>query len=339
MTTNVQPAPEPTFARRPTRRRLLAQHPYLVSLLLLVVVVAVNYAVQNNLFELRVLNNSLRTLLPLMILAVGQSIVIIGGGVDLSVGTLVSMINALLVTWITAGSTGGEIVLALLLVCLIGMAAGALNGLTIAYLRLQPIVTTYATSFIFSGVALLLLPRPGGAIPRDLVAFYRSTPLGVPLAFYAIALLLLAWALLRATRYGQFLFAVGGSIDAAYSTGVPVRAVRVSTYVFSGLFAALAAVALTLSTGSGQANIGDDMTLNSVVAVVLGGTRLSGGQGGIAGAIIGVVILGFIRNIIFFAGVPTWSQTLVNALIILIALAAPGIVRLMRRLLRRAVAR
>ncbi|MBZ0297718.1 MAG: ABC transporter permease [Anaerolineae bacterium] len=311
--------------------RFLMRNTYLVSLLLLVVVLIVNYAFQNNLFELRIINNNLRTMMPLIILAVGQAIVVIGGGIDLSVGTMVSMINTLLVVWITPEASAGHIILALTAACGVGALAGLLNGFSVAYLRLQPIVTTYATSFIFSGIALVVLPRPGGAIPRDMVSFYRSTPLNIPLAFYVIAILIVFWVLLRNTRYSQYLFAVGSNSEAAYTTGIPVRLVRVSTYVWSGLFAGLAAIALTLSTGSGQANIGDDMTLSSIVAVVLGGTRLSGGQGGIAGAIIGVIILGVIRNIIFFANVPTWSQTLVNALVILIALAAPGLVRLLRR--------
>ncbi len=316
-------------------QRFFAHHTYLIALALLIVVLAINYSFQDNLFQLRIINNNLRTMLPLMILAVGQAIVIIGGGVDLSVGTMVSMINTLLVVWITPNSTGSEVALALLLACGVGVLGGALNGLAVAYLRLQPIVTTYATSFIFSGVALLVLPRPGGSLPRDMVTFYRSTPLDIPLAFYAITILILFWLLLRSTRYGQYLFAIGSHSEAAFTTGVPVRMVRVSTYVWSGLFAALAAIALTLSTGSGQANIGDDMTLNSVVAVVLGGTALRGGQGGIVAAILGVIILGVIRNIIFFASVPTWSQTLVNALVILVALAAPGVIRLIRRMIAR----
>ncbi len=316
-------------------QRIVTRNTFLVSLALMIIVVTINYTLQSNLFELRVLSNTMRTLLPLIILAVGQSIVIIGGGIDLSVGTMVSMLVALLVTLITPESTGAETALAILLACGVGMLAGALNGFAVAYLRLQPIVTTYASSFIFSGIALLLLPRPGGSIPRDLMRFYRSTPGGIPLSFYVIGVLILFWVVLRSTRYAQYLYATGSNSEAAYATGVSVQLVRFTTYVWSGLFTALAAIALALSTGSGQANIGDDMTLDSIVAVVLGGTALRGGQGGIVGAIIGVIILRVIRNIIFFADVPTWSQTLVNALIILAALAAPGLIGLARRAVRK----
>src|SRR5690554_1183436 len=316
-------------------QHFLWRHTYIFSLLLLVVLLAVNYSLQDNLFELRVLNNSMRTLLPLILLAVGQAIVVIGGGIDLSVGTIVSMLVAMLVNLIDPESTTNEIVLSILAVCGAGILAGLLNGFAVAFLRLQPIVTTYATSFIFSGVALLLLPRPGGQIPTDLRRFYAQTPYGVPLSFYVIGALLLFWVVLRSTRYAQYLFATGSDSQAAYKTGIPVRLVRMSTYVWAGLFAGLAATALTLSTGSGQANIGDNMTLDSIVAVVLGGTSMSGGKGGIAGAIIGVMILRTIRNVIFFASVPTWSQTLVNALIIIAALAGPGLIALVRRVVKK----
>lgn len=314
-----------------TWQRFLRQNPYLFTLLLLGVLVAVNAGLQTNFFSLRALNGNFRVLLPLMILAAGQAVVIIGGGIDLSVGAVVSLVNAVLVTQMTPESGASGIALAVVLGCAAGLAAGALNGFCVALLRLQPIVTTYATSFVFAGLALLVLPRPGGQLPRALTKFYRSTPLNIPLAVYVIVILLLLWALLRSSRYGQYLYASGSRADAAYTSGVPVAMVKFGTYVLAGLLSALAALALTLGIGSGNARIGDTMTLDSIVAVVLGGTRLSGGQGGLAGTILGVAILGIVRNLISFANVPTWYQTLVNAVIIVLALAGPGLWRLVRR--------
>lgn len=312
-------------------RRIVRRHSYLLALLLLVIAVGVNFSFQPNLFELRVLNSNLRNFLALIILAVGQTIVIIGGGIDLSVGAIVSMANAILVTLILPDAGPGEIAIGILAAVGAGLAAGVFNGLCVAYLRLQPIVTTYATSFVYAGIALLILPRPGGSLPREFLQSYRGMPLNIPLALYFIVLAILFWLLLRSTRYGQYLFATGGKADAAYATGVPVNFVRFSTYVWAGLAAALAALALTMNLGTGNPRIGDAMTLDSIVAVVLGGTRLSGGQGGVVGSVLGVLILGVIRNIISFANVPTWSQTLVDALIIIAALAGPGLVRLLRR--------
>ncbi|MEM6429009.1 MAG: ABC transporter permease [Deinococcota bacterium] len=312
-------------------QRFLRKNPYLFALLLLVVLIAINVNLQSNFFSLRAINGNFRVLLPLMLLAVGQSIVIIGGGIDLSVGAIVSLVNVILVTRISPESGLLGVILAILLGCASGMLAGAVNGVCVALLRLQPIVTTYATSFIFSGLALLILPRPGGQLPRAMTRFYRSTPLNIPVAVYVIIVLLLIWGLVRGSRYGQYLFATGSQADAAYTTGIPVLRVKFASYVVAGLFSALAALALTLGIGSGNARIGDAMTLESIVAVVLGGTRLRGGQGGVAGAIIGVAILGIIRNLISFADVPTWYQTLVNASIIVLALAGPGAWQLVAR--------
>lgn len=312
-------------------RNEFKRHPYLISLVVLVIGLAINLYLQPNLFELRVMNGNLRVFLPLIILAAGQTIVIVGGGIDLSIGTIISLVNAILVTMVTSDATPERVALGLVVACLVGLAAGALNGFCVAYLRLQPIVTTYATSFIFSGAALWVLPRPGGSIPSAIPRIYRSTPLGIPFAFFIIVALVGLWLLLRSTRYAQYVYATGGKADSAYASGVPVNFTRFSTYVLAGFLAALAAIAITSSTGTGDPRFGDDMTLTSIVAVVLGGTRLSGGQGGVLGTILGVLILGTIRNIISFAEVPTWSQTLVDALIIALALAGPGLIGLIQR--------
>lgn len=317
---------------RVTLQRLTRHHSYLFALLLLVVALFINHRLQDNLLETRVLGNNFRTWLSLIVLGVGQTIVIIGGGIDLSVGAMVSMSNAILVTLILPESPSEDILLGIGAALGAGLLAGALNGFCVAYLRLQPIVTTYATSFVFAGIALLILPRPGGQFPIDMLrAYRRSAPFGIPISLYIIAGLIIFWVLLRQTRYSQYLYATGSQSDSAYTTGVPVNFVRFSTYVWAGLFSALAALALTMNVGTGNPRIGDNMTLDSVVAVVLGGTRLSGGQGGVIGSIFGVIILGLIRNIISFADVPTWSQTLVDALIIIAALAGPGLARLLRR--------
>lgn len=303
---------------------------FLVPLVVLGVAVLLNYLLQPNLFQPRVLNGNLRVMLPLMVLTAGQAIVIIAGGIDLSVGAVVSLVNVILVTLVTPGSGPGEVLLGLAVGVAVGAFTGVVNGVCVAYLRLQPIVTTYATSFLFSGIALAVLPRPGGALPRALTTFYRSAPLGIPATAYGIVILLLVWWLLRRTRFMQHVYAVGGGAAAARASGVAVGWIRFSSYVVMGVFAAFAAATLTLSTGSGNARLGDAMTLPSIVAVVLGGVRLAGGAGGVTGAVIGVALLTIIRNLITFANVPTWYQTLVDAVIILLALAGPGLVRRLR---------
>jgi len=311
---------------------LAARQPAMFALVLLVLSVIVNLILQPNMFAKDTLNSNMRVFLPIILMAVGQAIVILGGGIDISVGGIVSIVNTVLATRVGLEGSPGEMWLFVFISLLIGLLAGAINGFFIAYLRLQPIITTYATSFLYAGLALFILPNPGGGIPGPIAALYRnSTPLNLPLAFYVIAILLFVWLYLSSTRYGKFLLAVGGKAEAAYETAVPVTAVQFSTYVISGFTAALAGIAITMLSGSGNADIGNTMTLNSITAVVIGGNALSGGVGGVVGPVMGAVTLGIIQNIISFASIDTWWETLVKATIIVVALAAPGIVNLFRR--------
>ncbi|HSL44629.1 MAG TPA: ABC transporter permease [Anaerolineales bacterium] len=309
-----------------------ARQPALFALVLLVLALVVNLIVQPNMFARDTLNSNMRVFLPLILLAVGQAIVILGGGIDISVGGTASIVNTVLATRVGLQGSPEDMWRYVFISLLIGLLAGAINGFFIAYLRLQPIITTYATSFLYAGLALFVLPNPGGGIPGDIAALYRSsTPLSLPLAFYVIAIVLLIWLYFRSTRFGNFLYAVGGKAEAAYETAVPVNWVQFSTYVISGLMAAFAGIALTMLSGSGNADIGSPMTLNSITAVVIGGNALSGGVGGVAGPVMGAITLGIIQNIISFASIDTWWETFVKATIIVLALAAPGIVNLFRR--------
>jgi ribose transport system permease protein len=312
---------------------LAAKRPYLFTLLLLMIATAVNFIFQPGLLEPATLNSNMRVFLPTILVTAGQAVVVIAGGIDISCGSIVSIVNTILVTQLSAQASSDKTLLWLVIVLFVGMAAGAVNGLFVAYLRLQPIITTYATSFLFAGLALYILPSPGGAVPGSLSLFYRDTmPLGLPLALFVILAILLAWALVQRTRYGRYLYAVGGAPEAAYATAVPVSAVLFSTYVISGLLSALGGIAMTLLTSSGNAGIGDAITLTSISAVVIGGTPLRGGAGGVAGPVFGAIMLGLVKNIISFANVDLWWQTFVNAAIIVLALAAPGLVALLRRM-------
>ena len=311
---------------------LTGRQPALFALFLLVLSVAINLIVQPNMFVRETLNSNMRVFLPIILMAVGQAIVILGGGIDISVGAIASIVNAVLAVRVGLDGSPQDMWTYVFLSLFIGLLAGAVNGFFIAYLRLQPIITTYATSFLYAGFALYILPNPGGGIPANVAELYRSsTPLNLPLAFFVILLVLLIWLYFRSTRYGRFLYAVGGRPQAAYETAVPVTWVQFSTYVISGLMAALSGIALTMLSGSGNADIGGPMTLNSITAVVIGGNALSGGVGGVTGPIMGAITLGVLQNIISFADIDTWWETFVRAIIIVVALAAPGIVNLFRR--------
>jgi ribose transport system permease protein len=311
---------------------LMSRYPAFFPLILLVVVVAINWYLQPNMFALSTLNSNMRVFLPLVLLAVGQAIVLLGGGIDISVGGVVSIVNAILATQVGLEGSPEKMMQFVLIALLVGALAGAINGFFISFLRLQPIITTYATSFLYAGFALFILPNPGGGIPGNIANLYRTTtPLSLPLGFYVIGAILLIWVFVSSTRYGKYLFAVGGKAQAAYETAVPVTMIRFSTYVISGVMAALGGIAITMLSGSGNAEIGGPITLNSITAAVIGGNAFSGGIGGVAGPVMGAMILSLIQNIISFARIDTWWETLVKASIIVAALAAPGVINLIRR--------
>lgn len=318
--------------RRSRWDTLMARYPALFALVLFVISIIINLILQPNMFARETLNSNMRVFLPIILLSVGQAIVILGGGIDISVGGIVSIVNTVLATRVGLDGTPETMWRFVLVSLLAGLLAGALNGFFIAYLRLQPIITTYATSFLYAGLALYILPNPGGGIPADIAKLYRETmPLGLPLAFYVIAIILLVWLYVSSTRFGKCLFAVGGKADAAYETAVPVTLVQFSIYVISGFMAALSGIAITMLSGSGNAEIGSAMTLNSITSVVIGGNAMSGGVGGVAGPVMGAITLNVIQNIISFAHIDTWWETLVKATIIVVALAAPGMINLIRR--------
>lgn len=317
--------------RRATLFQASSQQSFAFALVIMVAAVVINFLLQPNFFRPAVLNGNLQTYMPLLLLAAGQTIVVIAGGVDLSLGATVSLCNVVMVRLMGTAPNGAQIAGAIAAGLLAGLLAGAVNGWCVAYLRFQPIVTTFATSFIIGGLALMVLPSPGGVVPAGLANVYRSRPLGVPFAIWLIAVIIGAWRLFRMTRWSRFVFAVGGNSMAAYMTGVPVALVQASSYVIAGGCAGFAGLALLLSTSEGNALSGAPLTLSSIVAVVLGGTRLRGGHGGITGTMIGVLIIGLLKTIISFSGVPTWWQTLVDSLIVIIALAGPGFVALLRK--------
>jgi len=312
------------------------RQPYIFALVLLLTAIVINYFLQPNFFRPRILESNLRTYLTLIFLTVAQTIVILGGGIDLSVGGIVSLVNVVIVTALGTEPGAGQIALALALGLLAGTAAGLLNGIAVAYLRFQPIVTTFASAYVFAGLALLIMQSPGGVVPVQFSEVYRSRPLGVGFPIWVIAIILIVWGWARSTRFGRYLFSAGGNPISAYVTGVPVPFIKMLTYVLSGFVSALAALMLVMTINSGDPLIGGvtaygpSITLNSIVAVVIGGTALSGGQGSMAGSIIGALFLSLLLSIISFANVDNWWQVFVNGIIIVLALAVPGLVQLMR---------
>jgi len=303
--------------------RLRAQ-PALVALLALVALVLVNVILQPGFFQPAILQSNLTTFLPLVLVAIGQTYVILGGDIDLSVGSIIALANVVAVSVMAemGGHGAGAVLAGMAAGIAVGLCAGVFNGVCIALLRFQPIVTTFGSGIIFAGLALWVLPQAGLAVPDAYWQGYAGWLLGLPTVAWILAAAIAVAALLQFRPFHKHLAAVGGNRAGAFQTGLGVASIRLGAFCLSGLFAALTALCLTGETASGDPLLGQSLALSSISAVVLGGTALSGGSGGALGSVLGALVLGMIGSVIFFAHLPFEYQTVVQGLIVLAALAS-----------------
>jgi ribose transport system permease protein len=292
-----------------TPQQISGTVPALLFVVLFIVMVSVQGQVSSSLLQ-----TVLETTVPLMLVGFGQTLVILTGGIDLSVGGIFSLSTALIATKMTGN---GDMVLWVPLIILIGLAGGAINGLLIVRTKMQPFIVTLASWSVFSGLALLALPTEGGSVAPGLTSALSGSAL-VPKALIITAALIVAWMLMRRTRFGTAVLSVGSSEQAAKLNDVAVDRTKIIVYALSGLFAALGALYYTaVLTFSGSPVAGDPFILQSVAAVVIGGTSLAGGRGTLIGTILGALSLSMIAQIVFFSGAESyWSQFVQGALIL-----------------------
>lgn len=302
-------------------RRMRDKAPFLPALVILMIVIAFNGFAEPNSLSLFAVKGFVATYLVLMFLAVAQTIVVFAGDIDLSIGAIVGLVNVTVVTLLNhfGGGTIG-IALALLSGLGVGVLCGLINGFLVVSLRLQAIVATFASSIVFTGLALYVMPVAGTPVPSVYWRTYSGNIAGIPFVFWVSAGLLLFAALLIRSKLLLQILTVGDDRKAAYQSGLPVNSLRVRGYMLCGLFSALAALCITGDTASGDPNVGGAIVLNSVAAAVLGGTALSGGSGSLLGSILGALVIGFIGSLVYFLGTPSQWQNLVQGLTILVAL-------------------
>jgi ribose transport system permease protein len=235
--------------------------------------------------------------LPLALIAFGQTLAIYTRGIDLSVGGIVSTTTAIVATH--SGVTGFS--LALLVAGVIALAAfgGLVNGLVVSLTRLQPFIVTLATWSIWGGIAFVVLPVEGGATPNGLVDGLLGSIFGIPKAVIGVVILFGVWFWLRNTRFVIDLKAIGSDEARARLIGIPLVRRKVQVYVLSASLSALAGIWVAAQTASGAPTAGDQFILNSVAAVVIGGVSIYGGTGSAASSIIGAIVLLMIPDLVF----------------------------------------
>ncbi|GAA6150257.1 ABC transporter permease [Pseudooceanicola nitratireducens] len=295
--------------------------PFMPVLIILICMFALNGLAEPNSLSPYALKGLISTYLALMFLSVGQTIVIFAADIDLSVGAILGLVNVTLVSMMQV--LGGEpagIFAAMAIALAVGAGCGLLNGILVVVLRLQAIVATFATSVLFLGLALWIMPVAGTPAPRLFWRTFGGRIAGIPFAYFVLAGLLVLIVLLSRSRFVQRLLTVGDDQLAAYQTGLPVQSIRVRGYVACGIFAALAGFCITGDTASGDPNVGGLITLNSVAAAVLGGAALSGGVGTLFGSVLGSLVIGLVGSLVFFLGTPSEWQNLAQGLTVLAAL-------------------
>jgi ribose transport system permease protein len=294
------------------RHRFAEHRGTLLALLTFIVMFVIYVSNHPAGFTANVVNTSANKGVLLALVAMGQTMVVLTGGIDLSVGMVFILCNCL-ASYTVAGS-GLMTTLGLVAVLATGLFCGAVNGLIVIYGRLQPIVTTIATGAIFFGIALWLRPVPGNVddFNSDVAdALTGQLPGGVPASFVALFVVaLVVWLPFRRSEIGRAAYAIGSSEIAAYMSGVPIRRAKFVAYALSGLLSAMGGLFLTFFTYSGEASAanGGTYTLYSIAAVVLGGVSLFGGSGSAVGAIFGALAFRTIGDLLFvFDLEPLWQ--------------------------------
>ena len=263
--------------------------------------------------------NVLRQISINAIIAAGMTVVIIGRGIDLSVGSLLALTGVVGAGLAVGGLPAGFAILAALA---LGTALGTFNGAFVAYAGIAPFIVTLAGLTIFRGAALAFTDgRPISGLPPLFRTIGYGSFLGLPIPVWImLAFLILTHVILRYTALGRAVYAIGGNEEAARLSGIPVRRVILFTFAYSGMAAALASMVLTGRLNSAQPSAGVMFELDAIAAVVVGGTSLFGGRGGVFGTLIGALIIGVINNGMNLLNVPSFYQQIVKGGVILGAL-------------------
>lgn len=262
----------------------------------------------------------LRQATVLGIVALGQTFVVLTGGIDLSVGMLMG-----LVTVLANGIMDGDpalLVPVVIIALACGLLTGAANGVGVVVFRVDPLIVTLAMLSVLQGLIFLYTDRTVGSAPdvfRQL-AYGSVGPLPTP-ALVLVALTAVCWVVLARTPFGRYVYALGSDSLNARRAGIATDRVRLAAYVTCGILAAIAGLVLAARLGSGFTGAGAGFELSSIVAVVVGGTALSGGKGGIAGTIAAVLLLTMLATMLNLLGISPFAQRVVNGVVIVVAVA------------------
>lgn len=275
--------------------------------------------ITNTFFTSRNLINVLKQVSINGIISVGMMCVLLTGGIDLSVGSIVALSGIVATTFAHPGEY--PVIVPIILGVLAGAACGVVNGTLVAFLNLPAFIATLGMLSVASGVALVLSKgRPISNLSEQFRYIGGGTILGLPILIYILAaVFLIGYLILSWTKFGRYLYAIGGNEDAAKASGLSVARIKLFVYMISGICAGLAGTVLASRINAGQPNSGEGYELDAIAAVVIGGTSLNGGIGKVSGTILGVLIVGVINNGMDLLNISSYYQKIVKGSIIVLA--------------------
>lgn len=260
----------------------------------------------------------LNNVAPLVIAATGLTLVIISGGYDLSIGGVVVLANVILATH--SGTTVQSGLLAVACALGAGLLVGAINGVLVAFLQVQSIAATLGTFIMCSGLALVIMPSPGGSVPEFISPGLNSTVgAALPVSLLVVGACVVGWVVLRRSRFGVHIYALGSDERAAVQSGIRTTNVKFRVFLGAGLLYALAGVMLTAQTASGDPNGSALFMVLVFAAVAIGGSRFGGGRGSAIGSILGAGVLAVLQKMLFALGVSTFYTGIVQGAVLILA--------------------
>jgi len=295
---------------------LFARRPFILALVLCIVLLVLNLFAAPSFGSPTRLAATLGTLAPFVLVGMASTPSVLSGGIDVSVGPLMTFVNCFFVAVLVPAGLG-NVALSLPIVLLLGLAAGTLNGVLIAIVRLHPVVATTGTLFLFVGGALMIAPSSVGLIGSWTRVL--ATSVGwLPGSLLILVPVALTWWLLRRTAYVRNLMAVGDDELSAFGAGVHVVPVRIIAYAIGGMLAAVGGLALTGLIQSSEASLSTTYALIGLAAVVLGGTPLGGGRGGMIGSVLGAIAIYLLQELLTALGVQSNLIQLMYGVVLLI---------------------
>ncbi len=320
--TSVNLSSAPATPSSASRRNafLRRNSPLLLIYGLLLVMIVVGTVVGERFFTERNLFNILRQAAFLGTVSIGQTLVILAGGIDLSVGSVVKL--SMLVAAILNDGQAGQTWLAVVATLSLGALIGFVHATIITRFKVAPFIVTLGTYSILRGIALTVATKPVGRASSGLLRLYDIKIGPVPVLVVLFALLVIGiYFMLRQTTFGRYIYAVGGDEQTARLSGINITWVRYGVYMGCSTLAALTGLLYLSRMGIGDPVVGDGLELQSITAVILGGTSLFGGRGGVVGTLGGVLLLGLTNNLLVVLKINQWVQDLIEGLVIVGAVA------------------